>query len=369
MDKQRKMRVGLVYGGKSGEHEVSLSTAFAVMNAFDFDKYEMIPFFITQAGEWRVGSLMNTPFADKEQLKLLDAKGGTVQAMDMLFRSLDRSAGTAVEAAIDVMFPLIHGTNGEDGTIQGLFEMANVPYVGAGVLASAVGMDKAFMKLVFADAGLPQVQYVHFIGAEWNRDQEQILRQTEEELGYPCFIKPANLGSSVGISKARNRAELIAAIELALQYDRKVIIEEFVDAREVEVSVLGNDEPQASVTGEIISSNEFYDYKAKYIDGKSGMQIPAELDAELAASIREMAVRAYRAIDGSGLSRVDFFVRRSDSQVFINEVNTMPGFTPYSMYPLMWKETGKPYQQLLDDLIELALNRYAAKQKLHYVNV
>ncbi|TVX88337.1 D-alanine--D-alanine ligase [Paenibacillus agilis] len=368
MDKQRKMRVGLVYGGKSGEHEVSLSTAFAVMNAFDFDKYEIIPFFITQAGEWRVGSLMNAPFADKEQLKLLDSKGGTVQAMDMLFRSLDRSASTASEPAIDVMFPLIHGTNGEDGTIQGLFEMANVPYVGAGVLASAVGMDKAFMKLVFADAGLPQVQYVHFIGAEWNRDQEQILRQTEEELGYPCFIKPANLGSSVGISKARNRAELIAAIELALQYDRKVIIEEFVDAREVEVSVLGNDEPQASVTGEIISSNEFYDYKAKYIDGKSGMQIPAEIDTELAASIREMAVRAYRAIDGSGLSRVDFFVRRSDNQVFINEVNTMPGFTPYSMYPLMWKETGKPYQELLDDLIELALNRFAAKQKLHYVN-
>ncbi|WP_195576062.1 D-alanine--D-alanine ligase [Paenibacillus sp. 1001270B_150601_E10] len=365
MEQQRKLRVGIVYGGKSGEHEVSLSTAHAVMNAFDFDKYELIPFYITKSGQWRVGSILEVPFATKEELLLQDSKGGTVRAMEMVFSGLEAARDSHIDC-IDVMFPLVHGTNGEDGTIQGLFEMANVPYVGAGVLASAVGMDKAFMKQSFHLAGLPQCKYVDFIAAEWNRNQDEVLNRTEQELGYPCFVKPANLGSSVGISKARDRAELVDAVNYALKYDRKIVVEEFVDAREVEVSVLGNDEPIASVPGEIISSNEFYDYKAKYIDGKSQMAIPAPLDVELAGRIREMAVTAYRAIDGSGLSRVDFFVRRSDMQVFINEVNTMPGFTPFSMYPLMWKETGISYRELLDRLIELALDRFEAKQKFFY---
>lgn len=364
MEQQRKMRVGIVYGGKSGEHEVSLSTAFAVTNAFDYDKYELVPFYITKAGEWRVGELRNGPFRDASELTLESADGNTIAAMAMLFAGVDSG-----EKEIDVMFPLVHGTNGEDGTIQGLFEMANIPYVGAGVLASSVGMDKAFMKQAFAAEGLPQCDYVDFIVTEWKNEQEQVIIDIEELLGYPCFVKPANLGSSVGISKARNRDELIASIELALSYDRKVVVEEFVDAREIEVAVLGNDEPQASVPGEIISGHEFYDYKAKYTDGKSQMAIPAPIDEELADTIRAMAEVAYRAIDGSGLARVDFFVRRSDNEIFINEVNTMPGFTPFSMYPLMWKETGLPYRDLLDRLIGLALERYEAKQKLQYTNV
>jgi len=243
--------------------------------------------------------------------------------------------------------------------------MAGLPYVGAGVLASSVGMDKVAMKTMFAQAGLPQVGYRHFIRFDWKKNREQVLLNIEE-LGYPCFVKPANLGSSVGVSKARNRAELEAAIEEALRYDRKVIVEEFVDAREIEVSVLGNDDPRASVPGEICSSNEFYDYKAKYIDGKSVMVIPAEVSPEVAESVRSMAVKAFRSIDGSGLCRADFFLRRSDGALFINEVNTLPGFTPFSMYPLMWKESGVSYRELLDTLIQLALERHEERQSIDY---
>lgn len=373
MEQERKLRVGLIYGGKSGEHEVSLSTAFAVMGAMDYGKYEILPFYITKKGEWRVGTWRDRPFANQEELMLESFRGGTVTAMEMLFAGIDSAEGPSDDGVnrrqIDVAFPLLHGTNGEDGTIQGLFEMADIPYVGAGVLASSVGMDKAIMKQVFAHAGLPQCKYEHFLRWEWDQNQAEIMDRVQTELGYPCFVKPANLGSSVGISKARDAAELKQAIEFALQYDRKIIVEEFVDAREVEVSVLGNDEPQASIPGEIISSNEFYDYKAKYIDGKSEIAIPAPLDEELLERIREMALQAYRAIDGSGLSRVDFFVRRSDMAVLINEVNTMPGFTPISMYPILWQEMGITYPALLERLIQLALERFETKQKLQYENV
>ncbi|MCM3748426.1 D-alanine--D-alanine ligase [Paenibacillus pasadenensis] len=370
-----KIRVGLVYGGKSGEHEVSLQTALAVMGAFDFDKYEIQPFYITKAGEWRsAGVLLQAP-DNVEQLKL--AGGENSSALAPVFRGLAGSpsgeaalqtaaAAAAPEKPIDVIFPLLHGTFGEDGTIQGLLEMANIPYVGAGVLASAVGMDKIFMKKVFAHEGLAQCVYRHFNRTQWEKDHTFFIMEIEVALGYPCFVKPANLGSSVGISKARNREELIAAVDFALRYDRKVIVEEFIDAREIEVSVLGNDEPRASVPGEVISSAEFYDYNAKYVDGKSVMQIPADIPAETAEAVRELAVRAYLAIDGSGLSRMDFFMRRSDGQLLINEVNTMPGFTPYSMYPLMWKESGVSYRELLDTLIELAIDRHADKQKIEY---
>jgi len=374
-----KVRVGLVYGGRSGEHEVSLQTALAVLKAFDYDKYELIPFYITKTGQWRSGPLLQAPPAAVAELQFegkqeeSDSKGVQLQAQALLpvIQGMSESvlAGEGAPAndrPIDVMFPLLHGTFGEDGTIQGLFEMAGLPYVGAGVLASAVGMDKAAMKTMFAQAGLPQVGYRYFTRFQWNRGREFELAGIEESLGYPCFVKPANLGSSVGVSKARNREELAAAIEEALRYDRKVIVEEFVDAREIEVSVLGNDEPQASVPGEIVSSNEFYDYKAKYIDGKSVMVIPAEIPPETAQAIREMAVRAFLAIDGSGLCRADFFLRRSDGAVFINEVNTMPGFTPFSMYPLMWKETGVSYRELLDTLIRLAIERYEEKQAIEY---
>ncbi|MUG87522.1 D-alanine--D-alanine ligase [Paenibacillus timonensis] len=358
---QDRITVGLIYGGKSGEHEVSLQTAFAVSKAFNYDKYELLPFYIDKQGKWKVGGKLNAPFAALEDLKLGESAGDTSAAMGLLFSKL--SSG---RSNIDVVFPLLHGTNGEDGTIQGLFEMADLPYVGAGVLASAAGMDKVIMKKLFAEAGLEQCAYCYFTATEWERSSHTLVQGIEEKLGYPCFVKPANLGSSVGISKARTREELLASVALAFRYDVKVIVEEFVDAREVEVGVLGNDEPLASVPGEIVSSGEYYDYQAKYLDGKSQMLIPASLDTELADRIRELAVRAFKAIAGSGLCRADFFVRKSDHKIWINEVNTMPGFTPFSMYPLLWRETGVAYESLLDRLIELALERYFARQELEF---
>ncbi|WP_410770824.1 D-alanine--D-alanine ligase [Fontibacillus sp. BL9] len=361
---QEKLTVGLIYGGKSGEHEVSLQTAFAVSKAFDYAKYELLPFYITKQGEWRVGSRLTSPFASLEQLQLnAENGGGTNEAINLLFSGLATG-----KPEIDVAFPLLHGTNGEDGTIQGLFEMANLPYVGAGVLASAAGMDKVIMKKLFAEAGLEQCKYCYFTASEWERHSHSLLQGMEEKLGYPCFIKPANLGSSVGISKARTREELLQAIAFAFRYDVKVIVEEFVDAREVEVGVLGNDEPLASVPGEIVSSGEYYDYQAKYLDGKSQMLIPAPLDTELADRVRELGVKAFKAIAGSGLCRADFFVKKSDGAIWINEVNTMPGFTPFSMYPLLWRETGLSYEALLDRLIELALERFETRQNLNFEN-
>lgn len=374
-----KIRVGLVYGGKSGEHEVSLSTALAVIQAFDHDKYEVHPFYITKQGEWRSGPVLTGPVESKELLTFAEdpaqagqpgqlASPSGAPALAPIFGRADTpDSGAAGQGqALDVVFPLLHGTYGEDGTLQGLLEMANIPYVGAGVLASAVGMDKALMKKVFAQEGLPQCVYRHFTRAQWEKDKPFFLMEIEVAIGYPCFVKPANLGSSVGISKAKNRDELTKAIQIAFKYDRKVVVEEAVDAREVEVGVLGNDQPAASVPGEIIPSSEFYDYKAKYTDGQSSLVIPAELTPEQTEELRELAVRAFLAVDGSGLSRVDFFVGKADGRILINEINTMPGFTPFSMYPLLWKESGKPYRELLDDLIRLALERHQEKQKLQY---
>lgn len=360
---QERLTVGLIYGGKSGEHEISLQTAFAVSKAFDYSKYEILPFFITKQGEWRVGSKLSAPFTSLEELQLDSGHGDTTAAINLLFSGLATG-----ESQIDVAFPLLHGTNGEDGTIQGLFEMANLPYVGAGVLASAAGMDKVIMKKLFAEAGLAQCKYCYFTVSEWEQNSHILIQGIEDKLGYPCFVKPANLGSSVGISRANSREELIQSIALAFRYDVKVIVEEFVEAREVEVGVLGNEEPLASVPGEIVSSGVFYDYQAKYLDGKSQMVIPAELDTELADRVRELAVKAFKAIAGSGLCRADFFVKKSDNTIWINEVNTMPGFTPFSMYPLLWRETGVSYEALLDRLIVLALERYETRQNLNFEN-
>jgi D-alanine-D-alanine ligase len=370
----QKIRIGLIYGGKSGEHNVSLQTALAVIKAIDFGKYEVQPFYITKQGEWRAGTQLLAPVETAAQLAFDTASRDESTLAIAPFFHIEPKAvvqsvtsGEKSEAsAIDVVLPLLHGTFGEDGTIQGLLEMANIPYAGAGVLASAVGMDKVMMKKVFAQEGLPQCLFRHFTKAEWQRNQDYHLLELETAIGYPCFVKPANLGSSVGVSKARNRDELLTAVAFAFQYDRKVIIEENIDARELEVAVLGNDQPQASVVGEIVSSSEFYDYQAKYIDGKSEMIIPAAIPQDIAEELRELAIRAFLAIDGSGLSRVDFFVRQSDNRIFINEINTMPGFTPFSMYPLLWKETGKPYSELLDDLIRLALERHEEKQNIQY---
>ncbi|NMO98079.1 D-alanine--D-alanine ligase [Paenibacillus lemnae] len=360
---QDKLTVGLVYGGKSGEHEVSLSTAFAVMNAFDYDKYELIPFYITKQGSWKIGSRLSEPFADKEALKLAGGED-TQSALNAVFSRLYGSD----QPAVDIMFPLLHGTFGEDGTIQGLFEMADMPYVGTGVLASAAGMDKGVMKKLFTQAELPQCEYCCFTRSEWERSSHKLLQGIEDKLGYPCFVKPANLGSSVGISKAKDAAQLKHAVETALKFDNKIIVEEFVDAREVEVSVLGNDEPISSVPGEIVSSSEYYDYAAKYTDGQSEMLIPAPVDPEVADLLRELAITAFKAIEGSGITRADFFIRRSDGAILINEVNTMPGFTPFSMYPLLWRETGMSYRELLDRMIDLGLERYDRKKSLIYEN-
>lgn len=358
-----KKKVCLIYGGKSGEHEVSLQTALAVSNALNYEKYEVHPIYITLQGEWKRGRKLLAPAEHIEQLKMSDElalEESEASALVPLWQG-DKGEG------FDVVIPLLHGTFGEDGTIQGLLEMANVPYVGAGVMASAVGMDKILMKKVFAQEGLPQCQFTYFTRKQWETDQQRYVGEIEEKLGYPCFVKPANLGSSVGISKVADRTELEAAISYAFKYDRKVIVEEHVDAREIEIGVLGNDDPSVSVPGEVISSSEFYDYHAKYIDGSSAMVIPAEnLSEEQVTELQQLAIRAYQAIDATGLSRVDFFLRQTDGALLINEINTMPGFTPYSMYPLLWLESGKTYEQLLDDLIALALERYNEKQRIQY---
>ncbi|RAL26688.1 D-alanine--D-alanine ligase [Thermoflavimicrobium daqui] len=359
----KKIRVAVLFGGKSGEHDVSLSSAASVIKAMDKAKYEVLPIGITKDGEWRLGSasipLLTSNMGDQE-LKELQSQLPTVSIQTHEKQTLPSFRPDE----IDVVFPVLHGTYGEDGTMQGLLEIANIPYVGAGVLASAVGMDKVISKKVFAQAGLPQCKYVSYLRNQFEKDQDHVISQIEMALGYPCFVKPANLGSSVGISKANNSEELVQALNDAFLFDRKAIIEEFVPAREIEVAVLGNDFPEASVPGEIVSSNDFYDYKAKYIDGKSVMEIPAQLPEDVALQVRAMAIKAYQAIDCTGLARVDFFVRRDNGEVLLNEVNTLPGFTPYSMYAKLWEYSGISYSELVTKLINLAIERYEEKSRL-----
>ncbi|MFD1927700.1 D-alanine--D-alanine ligase [Sporosarcina siberiensis] len=352
-----KKRLGLIYGGKSAEHEVSLSTARAVTQAVDFDRFEVIPVYITYDGEWRKGQSLERPIENIEDLRL---KGDGTHKPDSIHDFLNGSSG-----ALDVVFPLLHGTNGEDGTVQGLLEVMNLPYVGNGVLASSAGMDKVVMKQLFAQAGLSQVAYVHFIRSEWNANSAQLIEQMEKELEYPMFVKPANLGSSVGISKAVDEKSLTKAIELALKFDRRIIVEQGITAREIEMGVMGNDHPKCSVAGEIKPVTEFYDYEAKYSDGNTVLVIPAKVPEEVRKKMVEMSIKAYKVLDCSGLVRSDFFVGAND-EVLINEVNTMPGFTPTSMFPLLWQKTGVTYPELIDELIELALERHAEKQQIQY---
>lgn len=351
-----KKRLGLIYGGKSAEHEVSLSTARAVMQAVDFDKYEVIPVYITYEGEWRKGQALEKPVQTIEELRLPGNGEVKKDSIDQFING---------DKLPDVVFPLLHGTNGEDGTVQGLFEVLNIPYVGNGVLASSAGMDKISMKQLFAQAGLKQVPYVHFIRSNWKENREAYIEEVEKKLQWPVFVKPANLGSSVGISKAADSASLIEAVDFALKFDRRVIIEEGVEAREVELGVKGNDEPACSVSGEIKPVTDFYDYDAKYKDGNTELIIPAEVSETVQATMEDMAIRAYKVLDCAGLVRADFFVTAND-EVLINEVNTMPGFTPTSMFPLLWQETGVPYPALIDELIALAFERHNEKAKIQY---
>jgi D-alanine-D-alanine ligase len=357
-----KIKLGLLYGGKSAEHQVSLQTALSVIRALNQDKYEIHPIYITESGEWVRGELLTGPVEDVSQLRL-NQTGKEISPMSL---STHVFAGAPEQQeGIDVVFPLLHGPNGEDGTVQGMLELLNIPYVGNGVLASAAGMDKVIMKNLYAQAGLPQVNYAWFIRSEWEQNQETAYQEVEEKLGYPCFVKPANLGSSVGISKCKDREELVAAFKEAFTFDRKIIVEEGVTAREVEIGVLGNDNPSCSVVGEIAPKKEFYDYKAKYEDGDTALIIPAEIDEATYNEMKDMAIKAFKAIDGSGLVRADFFLTK-EGNLLINEVNTMPGFTPYSMFPLLWKHAGVSYPELIEKLVNLAIERHEEKQKIRY---
>jgi len=361
----KKLRVGVIFGGRSGEHEVSLRSAESIINALDRSKYEVVPIAITRQGKWLASSEATNllPSAVIENADQRVAIFG-----DPTMGGLARFTGGGSDGErdqIDVIFPVLHGTYGEDGTIQGLLEMADVPYVGCGVLASAAGMDKVVMKRLFREAGLPIVEFTHFLRTQWENNQQQTEARVIEEIGFPCFVKPANLGSSVGISKAIDEKSLNAAIALATKYDRKIIVERGVDAREIEVSVLGNDQPVASLPGEIVPQTaEFYDYKAKYIDDNGArLIIPAALNPETTAEIQQLAIRAFQAIDGAGLARVDFFLERGTNELIVNEINTMPGFTSISMYPKLWEASGIGYSQLIDRLIELAFERHLEKSR------
>jgi len=358
----KKLRVGIIYGGRSGEHEVSLASAAAVFKNLDPERYDAVPIKIEKDGRWTLPD--RAPQIDKaaDVIKALGAAGGGAREAQLAARP-----GVSIVSGeqIDVIFPVLHGPYGEDGTVQGLLELANVPYVGAGVLASAVGMDKAAMKLAFIAKQLPICDYDVVMKRDWRHDERGVLQHLVNHLGFPVFVKPANLGSSVGISKAKHVAELRTAIALAAGFDRKIIVEAAVpQAREIEVAVLGNDEPEASVPGEIIPSREFYDYEAKYIDDMSQAIIPADLTAAQTAEVRRLAIDAYKAIDCSGLARVDFLLAGDSGILYLNELNTLPGFTTISMYSQMWAASGLSYPKLIDRLIQLALERHAEKQQL-----
>ncbi|WP_348267495.1 D-alanine--D-alanine ligase [Edaphobacter paludis] len=358
---KKKQRIGILFGGRSGEHEISLLSAASILKAIDKKKYEVVPIGITKQGHW-VGS--------DEAQALLTGNGSQPEPLQLSAGSDLVHQSNNLTQTVDVVFPVLHGTFGEDGTIQGLFELADIAYVGSGVLGSAAGMDKDVMKKLFAAAGLPQTPYLALTRAEWKADPRRCTRQIEKALQYPVFVKPANLGSSVGISKVHDRSELAPAMDLAAGFDRKLVIEQGVGGpgvkpRELEVAVLGNDAPEASVVGEIVPDKEFYDYEAKYVSDASIPIIPAKLTAAESKQIRAMAIAAFRACDCAGLARVDFLMeparKGKKAQIYLNEINTMPGFTSISMYPKLWGATGLPYKQLIDRLIALAVERHKEK--------
>jgi len=336
----RKLKVGVLFGGRSGEHEVSLSSAASVMKTMEGERYKVVPIGITREGRF---VLSGDPL---ETLRAGSTEGvGIGEAAKLI-------------STLDVVFPVLHGPYGEDGTLQGFLELLNVPYVGAGVLASALGMDKAAMKQAFQACGLPVVEHFVLSRRDWEKKREELIAHVERVLGYPCFIKPANLGSSVGVSKAKDRDGLIQAMTLAAQYDRKLLAEKALDCREVEVGVLGNDDPIASVPGEVVPKREWYDYEAKYRIGMSEILIPAPLSQEQAEELRRLAVEAFKAIDCAGMARVDFFLDRETRRIVVSEINTIPGFTATSGYARMWEATGLSYAALIQELVDLALERH-----------
>ena len=351
------MKIVVIYGGKSAEHDISILTAGSIIKEIYFEYYDVQPVYITKEGTWLKGEALKAPVAFDQALRLTEGSEAHFATTEGETSTGVRIQPCDIAGPDTVVFPILHGPNGEDGTIQGLFEILDLPYVGCGVLASANGMDKIASKHLFQQAGIPQVPFVPFVKADFEKSPEAIFTRIEGTLRYPVFVKPANMGSSVGISKATNREELTAAIEEALKYDRRIVVEQGIDAREVEVAVLGNDEVNTSVVGEVVKQAGFYDYNEKYINNTTTLQIPAAIPEEVSAKIREYAVTAFRAIDGSGLTRCDFFLTEAN-EVFINEVNTMPGFTQFSMYPKLWEAMGISYKDLVEELIQLALKRY-----------
>ncbi len=367
MVKKHKLRIGVIFGGRSGEHEVSLMSARSVLAALDPEKYEVMQIGITHAGEWLVGENVLESLMKNQVEHLMPVIFQADPTRRGIYRiRMTSPHGETLEKLelLDVIFPMLHGTYGEDGTLQGLLELGDVAYVGAGVLGSAVGMDKGLFRDIMLANHIPVVDTVLVLRSELEAGMQSVLERAEHTLGgYPLFVKPANLGSSVGISKCRSRSDLVEGLLEAARYDRRVLIERAVEAREIEVSVLGNDRPQASVPGEVIPSREFYSYESKYLDGTSQLLIPAPIPAETAEKARQLALGAYRAVDCSGMARVDFFLDKRNGELYLSELNTIPGFTHISMYAKLWEASGLLYPQLLDRLIVLALERKADRDR------
>jgi D-alanine-D-alanine ligase len=354
-----RVRVAVLFGGQSDEHDVSLRSAQTVIGALDPEKYEVAKIGITREGRWLSSGDPLAQLASSSPLFALSDGG---QSLSDSSTPSGESVPAVFNGEVDVVFPVLHGPMGEDGTIQGMLELAGLPYVGSGVLGSAVAMDKTVTKVILDQAGLPQAPWQTVLRKDWEADPDRIADWIDHKVGYPCFVKPANMGSSVGISKVHDRSELAAAMEEAGRFDRKILVEQGVDARELEVSVLGNDEPIASVVGEIVSSNEFYDYNAKYVEEGSQLIVPAHLEGKTLIEVQELAITAFRALDLAGLARVDFFLDKQTDHIYINEVNTLPGFTAISMYPMLWEATGIPIPELVDRLIALAIERHAERR-------
>jgi D-alanine-D-alanine ligase len=361
LDKKKRLRVGVLFGGRSGEHEVSLASAASVIRGLDPDKYEAVPIGITKDGHWLVG---------EGAVKMLPEvlKGGrrvmlTADPTEAALVPLDRGAGAQ---RLDVIFPVMHGTFGEDGTIQGMLELAGLPYVGAGVLGSAIGMDKDVAKRLCQEASIPVVPWITVHRWHWEKEPESVKAEIEAKFEYPVFVKPATLGSSVGMTKVHHAEELAPALNVACEYGTKILVEKAVTAREIEVSVLGNHEPEASVPGEIVPHREFYDYAAKYLEEGTQLVIPADLKPKQATKIQSLAIGTFRALELSGMARVDFFLEKKGGKIYLNEANTIPGFTSISMYPKLWEASGIPFRELIDRLIDLALELHEEKARTKY---
>jgi len=371
-----KLRVGILFGGRSAEHDVSVLSARNIMAAADPRKYEIIPIGITKEGQWRVAANARALLESVSKISKPDAIPNAIlqRGQEVLLTSnpfsktslIPLKKSPAHQARLDVIFPVLHGTFGEDGTVQGVLELAGIPYVGAGVLGSATGMDKDVMKRLFHERGLPIVPYLTVRRADFESEPRKVIREIEKKIAYPLFVKPANLGSSVGISKARARQELQAALELASQYDRKLLVEIAIEGREIECAVLGNDSPLASIPGEVVPAGEFYDYTAKYLDDTAQLLVPAPLRPRQVREVQRLAIEGFKAVECAGMARMDFFLEKRTGKFYLNEINTIPGFTSISMYPRLWEASGIPYPKLIDRLIELALERHREKTRTFY---